>query len=110
MLVTSSSCSPARPRYFVTPPSVPGASWLRRRMLANVPRVLDRLDRVRVGREVLEERRLLDVRAVLVPLEQLPAVHRNLVPLLVPLGHVHVLPLEHVRREGELDRVVDLLL
>jgi hypothetical protein len=24
----------------VTPPSVPGASWLRRRMFANVPRII----------------------------------------------------------------------
>ena len=29
-------------RYVVTPPSVPGASRLRRRMLANVPRVITR--------------------------------------------------------------------
>jgi hypothetical protein len=26
--------------WIVQPPSVPGASWLRRRMLANVPRII----------------------------------------------------------------------
>ena len=34
------SPSPRRPAGAVTPPSVPGASWLRRRMLANVPRII----------------------------------------------------------------------
>ena len=32
-------CSPSG-RCTVTPPSVPGASWLRSRMLANVPRII----------------------------------------------------------------------
>ena len=32
-------CSPSG-SLVVTPPSVPGASWLRSRMLANVPRII----------------------------------------------------------------------
>ena len=58
-------------------------------------------------REILEERRLVNVIALLVPLINLAGARRDFVPLRILLGEVAIEPAENFRRERGLHRVAD---
>ncbi len=74
------------------------------------PRAPDVADLRFLRREVLEERRLLNVRRVRVPGVQFALRHGDLVPHLVAGKDVRVLLLEHLRLERVVDGLADLLL
>ena len=59
--------------------------------------------------EVFEERRLVDVIAVLIPLVNFSSARRDLVPLRILRAEIAIEPLEYFRRERSPQRVADLL-
>ncbi len=74
------------------------------------PRALDVHQRGRLGGQVLEERRVLDVGAVRIPCVPASFRHRQVLPFLVAVKHRAVLAGEQFRRERGRDGVGNLLL
>ena len=74
------------------------------------PRAQNWLNRPRLLGEIVEKQRFLNVSAPGIPFKELPAVHGNLVPLLIFIFDVGVLRAEHFRIDAGGDGVVHLLL
>ncbi len=72
--------------------------------------VLDRSDHVGLRREFGEERRMLDVRARILPVVFLSFADRNAIPFFIAGKDVRILLFEHLGRDDLLDGLADLLL
>src|SRR6266581_1340125 len=90
------------------PPSVPGASRLRRRTLANVPRTMT--SSLPLHAHAVKIRRILHIRRGGVPSIEIALRHGEGIPAFIPLEDLAVDLLKHGRFDGALHGVQHFLL